>query len=235
MRREAGREAGGEHRRTPSAMSLALVVLLASVLLVLPSGSAPPTGVAVAAERDSGAAGAPAGVRFAAERDSGAAGAPAVPGKRRWLADVREAMSGARRYVDRRVRLGGRQLAVNLDIDNTSLATYYDRGAPVAVVLRFARHARSKGVDLVFNTGRLTGEGRMRHARRTLTRAGYRVSELCGRRSGEALAESKQRCRRGFVEEGYTLIANAGNTPTDFVGGNYERAYRLPSYGGRLG
>ena len=32
-----------------------------------------------------------------------------------------------------------------------------------------------------------------------------------------------------------SLRNRVGNTPTDFVGGNYERAYRLPSYGGRLG
>jgi hypothetical protein len=30
------------------------------------------------------------------------------------------------------------------------------------------------------------------------------------------------------------LIANIGNRSTDFVGGNYLRAYRLPNYGGQL-
>ena len=31
------------------------------------------------------------------------------------------------------------------------------------------------------------------------------------------------------------IIANVGNRCTDFVGGDYERAYRLPNYGNRLG
>ena len=38
-----------------------------------------------------------------------------------------------------------------------------------------------------------------------------------------------------FKKEGYTLIANVGNNDTDFVGDGYERAYRLPNYGNRLG
>ena len=37
------------------------------------------------------------------------------------------------------------------------------------------------------------------------------------------------------MNNGFTIIANIGNRSTDFVGGNYERAYRLPNYGNRLG
>ena len=58
---------------------------------------------------------------------------------------------------------------------------------------------------------------------------------MCGRIStGEALEDSKQRCRRHFVAEGYTIIANVGNRSTDFVGGDYRRAFRLPSYRDQL-
>ena len=155
------------------------------------------------------------------------------PSQRQWLADTRQAMDGSRSYVGHRVARGGHRLAVNLDIDNTALATYYAKGTAVPVVLRFARYARSQGVTLLFNTGR--ERGHLAGVARSLRRVGYEVREICGRTRGESLSHSKQRCRRHFVAEGYTIIANVGNRSTDFVGGNYERAYRLPSYGGALG
>ena len=156
-----------------------------------------------------------------------------VPSKEQWLADTRQAMHGSRAYVDRRVDQGGRRLAVNFDIDNTSLATYYAKGTAVPVVLRFARYARSQGVTLLFNTGR--ERGHLAGVARSLRRVGYDVREICGRKPGETLSHSKQRCRAHFVAEGYTLIANVGNRSTDFTGGNYERAFRLPNYGNALG
>ena len=155
------------------------------------------------------------------------------PSKEQWLADTRQAMAGSRAYVGRRVDQGGGRLAVNLDIDNTSLATYYAKGTAVPVVLRFAKYARSQGVTLLFNTGR--ERGHLAGVARSLRRVGYDVREICGRRPGEALSHSKQRCRAHFVAEGYTLIANVGNRSTDFTGGNYERAFRLPNYGNTLG
>ena len=156
-----------------------------------------------------------------------------VPSKEQWLADTRQAMSGSRAYVGRRVDQGGRRLAVNFDIDNTSLATYYAKGTAVPVVLRFAKYARSQGVTLLFNTGR--ERGHLAGVARSLRRVGYDVREICGRKPGETLSHSKQRCRAHFVAEGYTLIANVGNRSTDFTGGNYERAFRLPNYGNALG
>jgi len=171
---------------------------------------------------------------------SGLAVAPAdaaTPSRQQWLSDVDQAMYGSQRYVDRRVSSGGSMLAVNFDIDNTALATYYDGGGPVVRVLRFAKHARGKGVRLLFNTGRISGDGRLQRAKRQLTRAGYVVTEVCGRTSShETLTHSKQRCRRHFVAEGYTLIANVGNRSTDFAGvDNYEKAFHLPNYGNQLG
>src|SRR6187431_2903298 len=83
--------------------------------------------------------------------------ARSLPTKERWLADTRQAMYGSRTYVQQRAAQGGTKLAVNFDIDNTSLATYYARGTAVPVVLRFARYARTQGVTLLFNTGRERG------------------------------------------------------------------------------
>jgi hypothetical protein len=159
----------------------------------------------------------------------------AVPGKSAWLADVAKAMDGSQRYVDRRASGGQKRLAVNLDIDNTSLASHYDHGAAVRTVLRFARNAQADHVAVLFNTGRVVGDGRIRAARRELVKAGYVVTGICGRSgAGESLSHSKQRCRRSFVDKGWTIIANVGNRSTDFAGSNYERAYRLPNYAKQL-
>ena len=158
----------------------------------------------------------------------------ALPSKETWLADVRAAMNGSHRQLDRRVEQGGGQLAVNFDIDNTTLASHYDPGAPVDRVLRFANYARSKGVSLLFNTARLRGDGRKLKAKTQLERAGYVVAGICMRRKGEGLVHSKTRCRRTFVARGYTLVANVGNRATDFEGGYYERAYHLPNYDNQL-
>ena len=156
-----------------------------------------------------------------------------LPSKDQWLADTRAAMYGSRAYVGDRVDQGGRRLAVNFDIDNTALATYYAKGTAVPVVLRFAKYARSQGVTLLFNTGRLRGQ--TAGVARSLRRVGYDVKEICGRTSGESLAHSKQRCRAHFRAEGYTLIANVGNRDTDFAGSGYGRAYQLPDYDKALG
>jgi len=157
--------------------------------------------------------------------------AAGLPSKRKWLKDTRHAMVGSRVYVKKRVQQGGK-LAINFDIDNSSLATTYNHRRAIPVVLRFAKYANSKGVKLMFNTGRTGSE--LDRALTELQRAGYPVTELCGRNQGEGLVAGKQRCRQHFVDEGYTIIANVGNHNTDFVGTNYERAFRLPSYGNRI-
>jgi len=94
------------------------------------------------------------------------------------------------------------------------------------------RYAKSKGVYILFNTGRNVSKRRQTIVQ--LKRAGYPVDGLCAHYTGESLAYSKQRCRRSFVNNGFHLIANIGNRRTDFIGGSYQRAYRLPNYGNRL-
>ena len=160
------------------------------------------------------------------------ADAAALPSKAQWQADVRQAMHGSISYLDRRVPRGGGPLAVVLDIDNTSLATHYAWPQPVRPTLRFARHAHALGVGVFFVTGRY--QDSLRGVRRTLKQAGYTVTGMCGRRHGEALAHGKQRCRRQIARAGRRIIANVGNRGSDLVGGNYERGFRLPSYGGKL-
>ena len=158
--------------------------------------------------------------------------AAGLPSKQEWLDDTAQALIGSRPYVDRQVTSTRGKLALNLDIDNTSLQSRYDPGTAVPMTLRLARYAKRKGVFILFNTGRNVSSRDRTIAE--LKRAGFPVDGLCTHYKGESLSQSKQRCRQSFVNNGYRLIANIGNRSTDFVGGNYTRAYRLPDYDGQL-
>lgn len=168
-----------------------------------------------------------------------AAAPPAVarplPSKRHWEHDVAVRMEGSRAYLRDAVATAGPAYAINLDIDNSSLATHYQPGARVGPVYRLARWAANHGVAVLFNTGRYGAK--IQAGEKLLEKAGYTVTEICGRsRASEALGHGKVHCRRHFVDEGYTIVANVGNNPTDFSGPkDYGRAFRLPNYGGRLG
>ena len=159
-----------------------------------------------------------------------------LPTKKHWIKDTRKAMNGSRAWIDTRTaapKPTDGQLAVNLDIDNTALATKYAPGKAVAVTLRFVKYADAHHVAILFNTGRLATQ--LSGITQQLRNAGYPIDAICGRHSGEGLAQSKQRCRQEYVAQGYTIIANVGNHKTDFTGGNYERAFRLPNYHNKLG
>ncbi len=166
---------------------------------------------------------------------SSATGASRLRSERQWHKDVAHAMRGSHRYLRHAISTGDRAYAINLDIDNTSLATYYRRGTSVLAVRDFARAAHRQGVAVLFNTARVGSK--VAAARRMLNKAGYPVTEMCGRsRPTEQLARGKRLCRARYIREGYTIVANVGNNPTDFAGPrNYGRAFRLPNYGGRLG
>lgn len=160
-----------------------------------------------------------------------------MPSKKRWVSHTYKALSGSRTYVRDRVARAeqngrGAKLAINFDIDNTALATHYARGRAVAPSLRLAKYARNKGVYILFNTARRVSTRNKTIAE--LKRAGYPVDGLCAKYRGESKVQSKKRCRRSFVHNGFRLIINVGNRFTDFVGGDYTRAYRLPSYRNRL-
>jgi predicted secreted acid phosphatase len=180
-------------------------------------------GTARVAAPSASAAPSPAGHEAAARKK--------MPTRAQWLADVKSAMHGSRAYVRQRVAAKGpdERLAINFDIDNTVIATYYDGGGAIPQMRRFSRFLHSLGVAMVFNTGRLANRKQRTVAQ--LTRAGFPVAAVCLRTKGETLPAGKLRCRNSFIGDGYTLIANVGNNETDFAGGGYERAFRLPNYG----
>ena len=169
---------------------------------------------------------------------SSPAPAQAVPTREQWLKDVNKVMKGSGAYLRDRTESVGidETLAINFDIDNSSIASYYDgpqrRRDPEDPRSSPTRPGASAS-SLVFNTGRLNTQ--RERTINQLTDAGYDVAMLCMRKKGETIPHGKQRCRNKFINAGYTLIANVGNNPTDFVGDGYERAYRLPNYGGELG
>src|SRR4051794_39067079 len=154
-----------------------------------------------------------------------------MPTRKAWLHDTVTALAGSRPWVADRAAQGGGKLALNLDIDNTSLQSYYAPGKAIPATIRLVRYAKSKGVYILFNTGRNVSQRSSTIAQ--LKRAGFPVDGLCAHYKGETLAHSKQRCRTSFTNNGFHIIANIGNRSTDFVGKNYERAYRLPNYGNR--
>jgi predicted secreted acid phosphatase len=156
-----------------------------------------------------------------------------LPSEKQWREDVAAAMKGSKAYLDRTATSSRTKYAINLDIDNTSIASHYRPGTAVPEVLSFARYAHQHGIAVMFNTGR-TGAS-LESSRAQLTRVGYHVTQVCGRKSGEKVIDSKQRCRARFIDQGFTIIANVGNRDTDFAGTkNYGRAFKLPDYDNQL-
>jgi hypothetical protein len=158
-----------------------------------------------------------------------------LPSQQQWEEDVAHVMAGSHTYLRKAISGGHARYAINLDIDNTSVATHYDPGHAIHAVRAFARFAKSKGVAVLFNTGRRASH--LKAARKLVRKAGYPLTRMCGRQGPkETLAHGKKRCRARFIRAGYTIVANVGNNPTDFSGPkNYGRAFRLPNYGGLLG
>ena len=100
---------------------------------------------------------APTEARAGVAASSGAAARGDVPSRDQWLADVAAVMAGSRDVVRQRIAAKDpdERLAVNFDIDNTVLATYYDGGGAIPRMLKFARFLERRDVAVLFNTGRL--------------------------------------------------------------------------------
>ena len=124
-----------------------------------------------------------------------------MPSKRKWLNDTVKALYGSRTYVGNRVADTGGKLALNLDIDNTSLQTYYDRGKAIPATLRLVRYAKSKGVYILFNTGRHVSSARQVDRASSGARASRSTACALAQR-GSRCRTSKQRCRRFYVNNG---------------------------------
>lgn len=93
------------------------------------------------------------------------------------------------------------------------------------------REARRAGVAVFFITGR--DEPQRAATLRNLRRVGYGdhsglLMPARGQRFASA-ADFKFPQRRKIEENGYTIIANIGDQPSDLAGGHAERTYLLPN------
>lgn len=142
-------------------------------------------------------------------------------------------------------------LAVVLDIDETSLSNYpslvkyqftfsrkrahetnLQANAAVIKPMRdFFEQARKNGVSVFFVTGRVESE---RHAtEKNLKRAGYHGWTALYLKPNDyknsSAIEYKTNMRAKITQEGYTIIASIGDQVSDLIGGYAEQTYKLPN------
>ncbi|GGN04244.1 HAD family acid phosphatase [Streptomyces fuscichromogenes] len=159
-----------------------------------------------------------------------------------WLSDVAAVTGPAQTYIDGRAaaNTSGAKLAIVLDIDNTSLETYFE-GAGFSTpatppVLALAQDAHAKGVSVFFVSARSNLFNLV--TKSNLTSVGYTVDGLYARTVAQLLTESvadfKTSSRKAIEANGYDIVANIGNNTTDLSGGYADTTYKLPDYDGLL-
>ncbi|MER6466026.1 HAD family acid phosphatase [Streptomyces sp. NPDC001288] len=157
-----------------------------------------------------------------------------------WQRDCQSVMDQALPYLKQRIAAAtpGERQAIVFDIDNTTLETDFGFSFPQPAnkpVLNVARYAQEHGVALFFVTARpgiiyLPTEYNLEHD-------GYDVSGLYVRGLFDLfkdVAAYKTAQRVDIENNGYTIIANIGNSATDLSGGHAEKTYKLPDYNGQL-
>ncbi|MGW4905400.1 HAD family acid phosphatase [Streptomyces sp. NPDC004270] len=158
-----------------------------------------------------------------------------------WLSDVAVVTGPAQSYIDSRAaaNTSGAKLAIVLDIDNTSLETYFEGGITVPAtppVLALAQDAHAKGVSVFFVSARSNLFNLV--TKSNLTSVGYPVDGLYARTVAQLLTESiadfKTSQRKAIEANGYDIVADIGNNTTDLSGGYADTTYKLPDYDGLL-
>ncbi|MFF0385525.1 HAD family acid phosphatase [Streptomyces sp. NPDC004286] len=154
-----------------------------------------------------------------------------------WQRDCGRVMDEALPYLQSRIASGGRQ-AIVLDVDNTTLETDFGFQYPQPAnrpVLRVAQYAQDHGVALFFVTAR---PGILHWPTSyNLEHDGYRVTDLRVRGLTDLfkdVAAYKTAQRADIERQGYDIIANIGNSPSDLTGGHAEKTFKLPDYDGQL-
>ncbi|MGQ4415372.1 HAD family acid phosphatase [Streptomyces sp. SAS_269] len=157
-----------------------------------------------------------------------------------WQKDCQAVMDQALPYLRQRIAAAGpgEKQAIVFDIDNTTLETDFGFSFPQPAnkpALSVAEYAQEHGVSLFFVTARpgiieAPTEWNLEHD-------GYEVSGLRVRGFLDLfkdVAAYKTAQRAGIEKQGYTIIANIGNSATDLSGGHAEKTYKLPDYDGQL-
>jgi predicted secreted acid phosphatase len=157
-----------------------------------------------------------------------------------WIADVTVVTNQAQAYLTTALASvpSGEKPAIVLDIDNTALASYFYSTYPVPAtppVLALAQYAAAHGAKIFFVTGRpdLIDE----ITENNLTSVGYQVDGLYSRnfiQLFESLQTFKTAARAQIEADGYTIVANIGNSQSDLDGGYALATFKLPDYNGLL-
>ncbi|MFJ6905281.1 HAD family acid phosphatase [Streptomyces griseoluteus] len=156
-----------------------------------------------------------------------------------WQQDCGRVMDEALPYIRSRAAAGpGERQAIVLDVDNTTLETDFGFQFPQPAnrpVLKVAQYAQDHGVALIFVTAR---PGLLHWPTSyNLEHDGYRVTDLRVRGLFDLfkdVAAYKTAQRADIERQGYTIIANIGNSASDLSGGHAERTFKLPDYDGQL-
>ncbi|MYZ09362.1 hydrolase [Streptomyces sp. SID2999] len=156
-----------------------------------------------------------------------------------WQQDCGRVMDEALPYIQSRTAAGtGEKQAIVLDVDNTTLETDFGFQFPQPAnrpVLKVAQYAQDHGVALIFVTAR---PGLLHWPTSyNLQHDGYRVTDLRVRGLIDLfkdVAAYKTAQRADIERQGYTIIANIGNSASDLSGGHAERTFKLPDYDGQL-
>jgi predicted secreted acid phosphatase len=160
----------------------------------------------------------------------------AAPSESVWIADVTAVTDQATAYLQQRLATPGKN-AIVLDIDNTSLESYYHPAWTTPAtppVLALAKLAKADGAAVFFVTDRT--ELIRLVTQDNLTQVGYPVDGLSMRPlfNFDPVQVNKTKARAAIEAQGYTIVANIGNNTTDLDGGHAERTFKLPDYGGAL-
>lgn len=164
--------------------------------------------------------------------------------------EISQVVKAAHEWIETRTAkvAAGEKLAAVFDVDETSLtnlaymldcgfcstaaqAKLYpaDRLRAIPQVLDLYTFAKSKGVAVIFVTGRY--ESGRDLTVRTLQSAGYENwDDLQMRLNGNSdpARVMKAGIRAGIERKGYKIILNIGDQLSDLAGGHSERTYKLP-------
>jgi predicted secreted acid phosphatase len=123
--------------------------------------------------------------------------------------------------------------ACNLPAGPCGQTSWQERGTDEAIAptLKLFKKAREKGVSVFFITGRS-------EILRTATEANLRRAGYAGwsaiimrpvRNTTPSAADYKAPEREKIVRQGFTIIANVGDQPSDLAGGFAERTFLVPN------
>ncbi|HEU5353386.1 MAG TPA: HAD family acid phosphatase [Actinocrinis sp.] len=157
-----------------------------------------------------------------------------------WISDVTAVTNQAQTYLTGALASvpAGEKPAIVLDIDNTALAAYFNSTYPIPAtppVLALAKYAAAHGAKIFFVTGRPDIIDLF--TQNNLTSVGYQVDGLYSRNPiqlFESLQTFKTGARQQITANGYTIVANIGNSQSDLDGGYAQATFKLPDYNGLL-